>query len=35
MEPLGNLEDMESLAKSLGQEVQKTLEQEIFIDKTN
>ncbi|WP_198648323.1 cyanoexosortase B system-associated protein [Cyanothece sp. BG0011] len=34
MEALGNLEDMESLGKLLGQEVQKTLEKEVFIDKS-
>ncbi|MDJ0598917.1 MAG: cyanoexosortase B system-associated protein [Crocosphaera sp.] len=34
MEPLGNLKDMESMAKSLAQQVQITLEEEVFVDKT-
>ncbi len=34
MEALGNLRDMESLAKSLSQEVQKTLEKKVFMDKS-
>lgn len=32
MEPLGDLKDMEIVAKSLAQEVQKTLEKKIFIN---
>jgi cyanoexosortase B-associated protein len=33
MEPLGELKDIESVAKSLAQEVQKTLEKEVFVVK--
>ena len=33
MEALGSLKDMEPMAKSLGQEVQKTLEKQVFIVK--
>ncbi|MGB5771804.1 MAG: cyanoexosortase B system-associated protein [Crocosphaera sp.] len=33
MEPLGELKDIESVAKSLAQEVQKTLENEVFVVK--